>query len=315
MSEAEGGKLIGKDNLVIVTPAKARTPLPAPVTGKRRLSVPTKSVERGGHDNPEVREGDRQSQGGVGFIVHKSLGQRGGPQGNNVVKIECVDQGSVPCMYSDRMAQRYSLKVIQAFFGKMPKRYKKTVLNSQSQEFRCVAVQCDVIVLWRLVVRPRLVWLRCRRRLAHRRRRHRLRPPRPERLPRLLCRPLPAHPPLPLCRPALLRCRRQDQGPRDSVPLKIACERELLDLSTGSEYSTLQYMAIVAFIDMDLRKDVPETDDIPSTADSAANYLTHKHSPNSRQSCDKNMSSRNINKLVGILEDDDIMEVWSTSIE
>ncbi|XP_063539716.1 uncharacterized protein LOC134748833 [Cydia strobilella] len=52
------------------------------------------------------REGEQRSQGGVGFIVHKSLV-------NNVVKIESVSN-RVACLVL-RMTQRYSLKVIQVY--------------------------------------------------------------------------------------------------------------------------------------------------------------------------------------------------------
>lgn len=52
------------------------------------------------------REGDQQSQGGVGFIVHKSLV-------NNVVKIESVSTRVVYLIL--RITKRYSLKVIQVY--------------------------------------------------------------------------------------------------------------------------------------------------------------------------------------------------------
>lgn len=52
------------------------------------------------------REGDQLSQGGVGFIVHKSLV-------NNVVKIESVST-RVACLIL-RITKRYSLKVIQVY--------------------------------------------------------------------------------------------------------------------------------------------------------------------------------------------------------
>ena len=52
------------------------------------------------------QEGDRQSQGGVGFIVHKSLV-------NNVVKIESVSTRVAYLIL--RISSRYSLKVIQVY--------------------------------------------------------------------------------------------------------------------------------------------------------------------------------------------------------
>ncbi|XP_013144778.1 PREDICTED: uncharacterized protein LOC106108224 [Papilio polytes] len=52
------------------------------------------------------REGDQQSQGGVGFIVHKSLV-------NNVVKIESVSTRVAYLIL--RISKRYSLKVIQVY--------------------------------------------------------------------------------------------------------------------------------------------------------------------------------------------------------
>ncbi|XP_052742326.1 craniofacial development protein 2-like [Bicyclus anynana] len=52
------------------------------------------------------REGDQQSQGGVGFIVHKSLV-------NNVVKVESVS--SRVAFLVLRITKRYSLKVIQVY--------------------------------------------------------------------------------------------------------------------------------------------------------------------------------------------------------
>ena len=52
------------------------------------------------------REGDQQSQGGVGFLVHKSLV-------NNVVKIESVSTRVAYLIL--RISKRYSLKVIQVY--------------------------------------------------------------------------------------------------------------------------------------------------------------------------------------------------------
>ncbi|XP_028167508.1 craniofacial development protein 2-like [Ostrinia furnacalis] len=52
------------------------------------------------------REGDQQSQGGVGFIVHKSLV-------NNVVQIESVSARVAYLIL--RITKRYSLKVIQVY--------------------------------------------------------------------------------------------------------------------------------------------------------------------------------------------------------
>ncbi|XP_045492403.1 craniofacial development protein 2-like [Colias croceus] len=52
------------------------------------------------------REGDQQSQGGVGFIVHKSLV-------NNIVSIESVSSRVAYLIL--RISQRYSLKVIQVY--------------------------------------------------------------------------------------------------------------------------------------------------------------------------------------------------------